>query len=430
MATEVILPRVDMDMATGKISRWLVKPGEKVARGAVLFEIETDKAAMEIEAEQSGILDHIVAEEGVEIPVGQVVAWIFAEGEERVQPGSQPRPQMALESPMVGGLAGLVAEGPTAHSQLPEPVAIAPSDAGDIRATPLARRLARDGGLDLASVAGSGPHSRIQAADVERAIATQGPHTSAAGLKIQWRGVEQGPVVVLLHGFTADAGSWAPLFKALERDCRLLLIDLPGHGGSAHVEVTDFAALVEVVRGGLVAAGALSCHLVGHSLGGAVAAALAERIAAKSLTLICPAGLGPEINGAFLKGITAARQIEAYQVWLKVLVCDEALISDRFARTAWKAREEDGVFAVQERMAGLLAAGDTQLIDVRGLIAALDIPVRVISGLKDRIIPAAQSLALGGAVALHRLGEAGHMPQLEQPELTARLILETVASAS
>src|SRR5688500_4402422 len=81
MAVEVILPKVDMEMESGQISRWYAKDGDAVTKGQVLFEIETDKAAMEVDAPSSGILRNVTAAEGTTVPVGQAVAWIFAEGE-------------------------------------------------------------------------------------------------------------------------------------------------------------------------------------------------------------------------------------------------------------------------------------------------------------------------------------------------------------
>ena len=81
MATEVILPKVDMDMATGRISKWLVDEGAQVKQGDAIFEIETDKAAMEVEAPASGILKNIIGQVGQDVPVGKPVAWIYADGE-------------------------------------------------------------------------------------------------------------------------------------------------------------------------------------------------------------------------------------------------------------------------------------------------------------------------------------------------------------
>jgi len=83
MATEVILPRVDMDMAEGRISRWYVEEGATVAKGQPIFEIETDKAAMEVEAPAAGVIRDLSAELDTALPVGSVVAWIDGEGEVR-----------------------------------------------------------------------------------------------------------------------------------------------------------------------------------------------------------------------------------------------------------------------------------------------------------------------------------------------------------
>lgn len=149
MAVEVILPRVDMDMATGKISKWHVKDGEKVAKGALLFEIETDKAAMEIDSPADGILRNIVVDEGASAPVGTAVAYIYAEGE--------------------------AASAAAPKAETPAPAAAAPgASAAAIngeqpRATPLARRLAKEAGLAISAIAGSGPRGRVVAADVRQA---------------------------------------------------------------------------------------------------------------------------------------------------------------------------------------------------------------------------------------------------------------------
>jgi len=160
MATEIILPKVDMDMATGKISKWYFKEGDRVGKGDVLFEIETDKAAMEIDSPATGILRNVTGEEGIDIAVGSAVAWVYEEGEEY-----QAAPE--LSPPAASGTVE-ASDATTAN-----PVAQnhnVSADAGSaIRATPLARRLAREGGIDLGSVAGTGPHGRVVSADVSKA---------------------------------------------------------------------------------------------------------------------------------------------------------------------------------------------------------------------------------------------------------------------
>ncbi|TPL41383.1 pyruvate dehydrogenase complex dihydrolipoamide acetyltransferase [Mesorhizobium sp. B2-4-6] len=180
MPTEVILPKVDMDMATGQISRWFAEEGAKVKKGDVLFEIETDKAAMEIDAPASGTLRDVTGKERVDIPVGEPVAWIYADDE-----------VYAPISPLVGEMSAKPTEGgavpPTSHSVAPPSglPAISPTrgeisqSQGPARATPLARRLAREANLDLSAIAGSGPRGRVVRADVEAAVAGKGAATPA-----------------------------------------------------------------------------------------------------------------------------------------------------------------------------------------------------------------------------------------------------------
>lgn len=154
MPTEVIMPKVDMDMEAGTIAAWHVEEGASVAKGDALFDIETDKAAMEVESPASGTLRHICAQAGDTARIGDCIAWIFAEGEVAERPAD---PRVATPSP-VG----------EAEKTLPATTSAIP--AGKIRATPLARRLARQNGIDLSAVPGSGPRGRISRKDVEAAV--------------------------------------------------------------------------------------------------------------------------------------------------------------------------------------------------------------------------------------------------------------------
>ena len=162
MAVEVIMPKVDMDMATGKVSKWHVNEGDTVKKGQLLFEIETDKSAMEIESPGNGVVRGL-AVTGLDVPVGQAVAFILAEGE--ALPVSKAAASLLVESV--------------------KPIVVAPAQAivangTGMRATPLARRLARQRGLGLSTVTGSGPRGRIVAGDVEKAIASAKPAPVAA----------------------------------------------------------------------------------------------------------------------------------------------------------------------------------------------------------------------------------------------------------
>ncbi|WPZ15538.1 pyruvate dehydrogenase complex dihydrolipoamide acetyltransferase [Nitratireductor rhodophyticola] len=177
MAVEVILPKVDMDMSTGRISSWHVEEGAVVKKGDLLFEIETDKAAMEIDSPAAGIVRNITGKEGVDIAVGEVVAWIYEEGEAVADaPASAPAEAAAEVPAKAEAPAPVEAAAPVAAA----PAATAETSSG-VRASPLARRLAKEAGLDLSAIAGSGPKGRIVKADVEAAGKDGGAKAAAAG---------------------------------------------------------------------------------------------------------------------------------------------------------------------------------------------------------------------------------------------------------
>ncbi|HUQ36336.1 MAG TPA: dihydrolipoamide acetyltransferase family protein [Aestuariivirga sp.] len=175
MPVEVILPKVDMDMATGKIAKWHVKEGDAVKKGGLLFEIETDKAAMEIDAPSDGIIRSITAVEGAVVPVGTTVALIYQDGESASAPvSSKSLPPVKPITP---------ASRPDADQTAMLPAAVA---SGHFPATPLARRLAKKGGITLENIAGSGPRGRIAAIDVQGALArpTAPQHAEPGGFDV------------------------------------------------------------------------------------------------------------------------------------------------------------------------------------------------------------------------------------------------------
>ena len=162
MPVEVILPKVDMDMETGTIEAWHVKEGDQVRQGETIFEIGTNKAVMEVEAPASGAIRRIRAETGIAIAVGTPVAWIYLDGETQdAAPAAKPA---AMPAPPPAAAAAVVA------NQASNGVAAGAVPAG-LRATPLARRLARQNGIDLKTIVGTGPRGRIGEADVSSHIA-------------------------------------------------------------------------------------------------------------------------------------------------------------------------------------------------------------------------------------------------------------------
>jgi pyruvate dehydrogenase E2 component (dihydrolipoamide acetyltransferase) len=174
MAVEVILPKVDMDMTTGIISKWHVKNGDGVKKGSVLFEMETDKSAIEIEAPADGIINN-VAETGKAINIGSVVAMIYNAGE-------------SLRETIAAAPATLAKVG--ALTEIAQLITVVANGTG-LRATPLARRLARHKNIALSVINGSGPRGRIVAADVESHKATPPEHTNLIPLDAMRRTVAQ-----------------------------------------------------------------------------------------------------------------------------------------------------------------------------------------------------------------------------------------------
>jgi pyruvate dehydrogenase E2 component (dihydrolipoamide acetyltransferase) len=168
MADEVKLPRLGQGMESGTIVRWLKSEGDTVEKGEPLFEVDTDKATQEVESELSGVLLAIAVAEG-EVPVGQTVAVIGEPGEEVA---IADRSETASKSPEPEAPAPVepASAGPDVD-ETPFRAAIngAREDTTRIKASPLARRMARERGVDLAGLTGTGPDGRIIAEDVERA---------------------------------------------------------------------------------------------------------------------------------------------------------------------------------------------------------------------------------------------------------------------
>ena len=164
MANEVKLPRLGQGMESGTIVKWLKDEGDRVEKGEPLYELDTDKVTQEVEADFSGVLLKIAVAEG-EVPVGNTIALIGEEGEEApvieepaaaAPAAAEPEPEEPIEVAAVA------------------PVQAIASDGGRVKASPLARRIARERGIELSALSGTGPEGRIVAEDVERAAAQPG----------------------------------------------------------------------------------------------------------------------------------------------------------------------------------------------------------------------------------------------------------------
>jgi pyruvate dehydrogenase E2 component (dihydrolipoamide acetyltransferase) len=172
MAFSVVMPALEMAQETGKLIAWRKKEGDRVSKGEPLLEIETDKAVVEIEAPADGILAGVKASEGADIPVGQTIAWIVA-------PGEQPPADTASVAPAARATSQPKSEPPQAA---PTQSAL-PSAAVSAKISPKARRLAKELGVDIAALHGSGPGGEILASDVQAAATSPAPATPHSTLK-------------------------------------------------------------------------------------------------------------------------------------------------------------------------------------------------------------------------------------------------------
>lgn len=166
MAEIVTMPKLGFDMAEGTLVRWVRKEGEKIEKGAILAEIETDKATVEVESTYSGILHKFLVAQGSSVPVGTPIAIVAAEGEtvnlEELDLTEQDISKESLEKSS--------AEKPMVSLEKTEAITAAlPSE---VRASPLARKMASQAGLDLSAITGSGPDGRIVKKDIEKALAS------------------------------------------------------------------------------------------------------------------------------------------------------------------------------------------------------------------------------------------------------------------
>ncbi len=185
MATQITLPRLGQGMESGIIVRWLKAEGDEVTKGEPLYELDTEKVTQEVEADAGGVLLRILEVEGADVPVGTAIAMVGEAGEALPE---QPAPSAAPAQAQAAAPAEAAAPAPAPATAVATAVPAAPVAAapvatpagGRVKASPLARRIAKDQGIDLATVQGTGPEGRIVAEDVERAAAGEAPGAPSA----------------------------------------------------------------------------------------------------------------------------------------------------------------------------------------------------------------------------------------------------------
>jgi pyruvate dehydrogenase E2 component (dihydrolipoamide acetyltransferase) len=347
----VTMPKWGLSMKTGKIVEWFVSEGDTIGKGDDIVDIETDKIAGTLESPVEGPLRRLVAQPGEDLPVGAVLAVVAPE----------EVPDADIDA-VVEEARAAVASGELEAGEEPEP------------------QLVEVGGRTISYL-------------------SLGPEDTSVP-------------VVLVHGYGGDKNSWLFVQQPLAEEHRAIALDLPGHGASGK-DVGDgsLTTLADCLAGFLDALGIDRAHLVGHSLGGAVVAAVAKASPGKvaSLTLIAPAGYTPEVDAEYLRGFASASSRRELKPLVGRLFSDESLVTRQLVDDLLRYKRLDGVDAALSTLLGtLLGDGDRQAIDTPALLAGVDVPVTVVWGGADRIVPVPDGVEL-------RRVEAGHMPHMEAP---------------
>jgi pyruvate dehydrogenase E2 component (dihydrolipoamide acetyltransferase) len=232
--------------------------------------------------------------------------------------------------------------------------------------------------------------------------------------------------VVLLHGFGGSHAAWRAVTDCVALVRRCIAYDLPGHGRSLGERHGSAAIAAKAVLSDLLARDIAKVHLVGHSMGGAAAAlaALMRPGIAASLTLLAPGGFGREINHRLLRRFAAATEGTEIAVLLEQFFGWDREIPAGLAAELAAERARGGAQAALLEIVETFFDGNSQKLLPIDELARLRIPVKVIWGTQDRVLPTRQAHRLPGRFAVHVFENAGHMLPQEIPEDAAALILE------
>jgi len=415
------------------VIEWRVAPGDAVEHGQVVAVVETAKAATEVEAPCDGVMGDILAPVGEEVAVSQPIGLITG-GADNPAPTPEPNtpadpaPREADDGARPGHDPVVRANG---HDR--------------IIASPAARRRAAAVGLDLETIIGTGLGGRIKLRDVSAAVHALSTSwldadvpappcfsdTTDTPLWVTRTGGETGTPVLMLHGFAAESSVWHPIERSLAPHHPVIRLDLPCHGRSPRDRYASFHDFVRPVLEAFDSLNEGPVHVIGHSLGGAIALALADQRPGmvRSLGLLAPAGLGVEVGSPILDGLCRAASPDSLAPWLLRLVVDPSHITDGYVRAAMAARAAPHLRACQAALAARLFPDGTQAFNVTPLLRRVAVPTRLIWGRADEVLPWQQALGAPGHVALHLLPAVGHLPHLEASDIVADVLRDLIATA-
>lgn len=361
------MPKWGLSMKEGALVQWLTTEGSEVSAGDEVAEVETEKILAAVEVRDSGVLRRQVAKPGEVLPVGALLAVV---ADPAVSDGE-------IESYITDFQANFVAE--------PE----------------------------------------------EEEAEDRGPQTvEVEGRRLRFlkRG-SSGDPLVLIHGFGGGLNNWLFNLETLVGDHLVYALDLPGHGASSK-DVGDgsLEGLAQVLKGFIEVTELGPSHLVGHSMGGAVALilALAHPELVSSVTLIGSAALGTEINGAYIDGFIDSRRRKDTRVEIEKLFHDPAQVTRQMVNDVLAFKRIDGVKGALKTLSEQFRVGDVQNTVLRERLEELSMPLLVVWGQEDQIIPASHAEDLPQGVRTEIISGAGHMVQMESAARVNQVILEVV----
>jgi pyruvate dehydrogenase E2 component (dihydrolipoamide acetyltransferase) len=359
----ITMPKWGLAMEEGLLARWAVEEGAEIAEGQEIMDIETTKIANVFESPVAGTLRRKVVTEGDTVPVGALLGVVSGPG---------------VADAEVEAFVGSFLE------------SFKPPEKGG-----------------------------------EGAPAAETIEVKGRKIRRLRAGPEHGTPILLIHGFGADMSTWLFNHGALAEDRPVHAIDLPGHGGSSK-EVGDGStrALAATIVDYMDAAGIGAAHLVGHSLGGAIAVLVAhdhpDRVT--GLTLIAPGGMGAEIAMEFIEGLITESRARKLRPVLEMLVATPSLVTADMVEEMLKFKRLDGAASALRTIANANFSAEGQRGSLRDRLVALCMPVQIIWGEGDRILPAHHAEGLAPPIKVTRIPGAGHIPHMEKASEVNSLI--------
>ena len=361
------MPKWGMSMATGKVLEWLMEEGARIEKGDELLEVETEKIVNAMEANEPGILCRRVADAGDELPVGALLAVISRDAVD--------------------------------------------NDAVDAFITKFQQEFV--------------PEEINEEIDNTPLTATIGAMTIAYRT-FPARDDQNNPPILFIHGFGGDQNNWLFNITELSAKHAVYAIDLPGHGASSKsVGGGTLAEFAESVSAWMKSIDLQQAHIVGHSLGAAIAVELATQSPGQlaSLTLLSSVGAGTDVDRQYIEGFISANRRKDLKPCLQRLFANPELVNRDMIEGVLRVKRIEGVESCMRTIvaASIFNASDT---NPGANLAKLEMPLQLIWGRDDQIAAVSHTDDLPAGINVHIIDDAGHMLHME----AARKVNDLIAT--